>query len=128
MSCEPVHGYAMLDAKKVRDACADYVNKRADRITSKREQLIEQYSQPRLFGLLKPRTRDRAIRAARNESFISDYDRLGIEGSYWANALTQLHSLATIALETNTSRKKVEIAVSSELADILIKYMVDSKE
>jgi hypothetical protein len=128
MSCEPVHGYAMLDAKKVRDACADYVNKRADRITSKREQLIEQYSQPRLFGLLKPRTRDRAIRAARNESFISEYDMLALEGSYWANALTQLHSLATIALETNTSRKKVEIAVSSELADILMEYMVDSKE
>lgn len=128
MSCEPVHGYAMLDAKKVRDACADYVNKRADRITRKREQLIEQYSQPRLFGLLKPRTREQAIKAARNEGFISDYDTLALEGSYWANALTQLHSLATIALETNTSRKKVEIAVSSELADILIKYMVDSKE
>lgn len=128
MSCDPVHGYAMLDAKKVRDACAEYVNKRADRIKARREQLIEQYSQPRLFGLLKPRTRENAIKAARNEGFLPEYDTLALEGSYWANALTQLHSLATIALETNTSRKKVEVAVSSELADILMKYMVDTEE
>lgn len=123
---DPVYGYAMIDAKAVSDACRKYLTKRAARVDAARAAIIEQYSQPRCFGLLKPRTREQAIKAARNSSFISDYDMVTMTGRYWATAIAQLEALADVALQTNTGRKKAEVAVSSDLADILINF-IDTK-
>ena len=100
MSC---NGYVSLPAFKVRDACEAYLKRREERILREREPIIESFSKPRFFGLLPARTREEAIRAAKADGFISDYDEIWMRGRYYAVRVEEVDTTMEAAVLVSPS-------------------------
>jgi hypothetical protein len=118
MSC---NGYVSLPAFKVRDACNAYLQRREDRILREREPIIQSFSQPRFFGLLRPRTREEAIRAAKADGFISDYDEIWMRGRYYAVRVEEVLHMAKVAVDNRVEFVQVSSEVLESIGNDLMK-------
>ena len=98
MSCDNVKGYITVNAADVVAAASKFLKRREERITREREEIIQSFSQPRFFGLIAPRTREQAINAALNDGFISDYQRVWMQGRHYAAIVEEIIIMADIAV------------------------------
>ena len=118
MSC---NGYVSLPAFKVRDACEAYLKRREARIIREREPIIESFSKPRFFGLLPARTREEAIRAAKADGFISDYDEIWMRGRYYAVRVEEVLHMAKVAVDNRVDFVQVSSEVLESIGNDLMK-------
>lgn len=103
-----------IKAAVVRLLCNDWLDYRDAMVAKKREVMIERAMKRRLFGLLRPRTREEAIHHLENDQNIwSKYHMADMLWSYdWAK-VTDL--LATANLVTFDQTVTIDSDVASEL-------------
>lgn len=84
--------YAEIDAKRVRDACNAYLERRNNRIEQEKEALIQDEMKCGWFGRTK--TRDQAIHSLKNEGWTGEWFAIELTGSVPADRVKSLLSLA----------------------------------
>jgi len=78
----------------VQNACKAYLRARKDRITAEREEMIKyETSRKRLFGLLKPHTREEAIEYLKGDGMWSDWAMLELRGGFKTSRVLDLQTL-----------------------------------
>jgi hypothetical protein len=103
--------YITLPAAQVITLCEDWIAKRKAYIISLQEPLVQKAMKPRLFGLIKAKTREEALAHLQGDIW-NDFNLAKLCDGYRASLVSDLYKAAKLAGEGN-------VRVSSEQAGII---------
>ena len=106
-----------LSPHEILSLCEEFKNRRLKYIKELREEYIQRQMAPRLFGLLRARSREEVLKdvAEQDGGLWNDWGLIKLHGGYAALQVEQLISLATIAQNSGIN----EVSIDAELAHIL---------
>lgn len=109
-----------LSPHEILSLCEEFKNRRLKYIKELREEYIQRQMAPRLFGLLRARSRAEVLKevAKQDGGLWDDWNLIKLRGGYAASQVEQLISLATIAQNSGIN----EVSIDAELAHILMTY------
>lgn len=109
-----MNSYITLPSYQVAKLCEAWIEERNAYIMKKQEPLIQSAMKPKLFGLIKAKTREEAIAHLKDGDIFSKFNLAKLYDGYRASLVEDLYKASLLALGNGR-----EVQLSSEAAGII---------